>query len=129
MRFPGFETFAKYSILIQFSGAAGMKGEVNRAEAQRPLKNAPFCSISASGSNFNPRNTQCIPVVKIIAFLELKQKLTFFKGLYEMQHNAEVGLFTKPSILPWLAPTILPSLPGKPILCFFDFLRSAFPYI
>ena len=23
----------------------------------------------------------CIPVVKIIAFLELKQKLTFFKGL------------------------------------------------
>jgi hypothetical protein len=47
----------------------------------RPLKNAPFCSISASGSNFNPRNTQCIPVVKIIAFLELKQKLTFFKGL------------------------------------------------
>jgi hypothetical protein len=45
------------------------------------LQNAPFCSISASGSNFNPRNTQCIPVVKIIAFLELKQKLTFFKGL------------------------------------------------
>ena len=47
----------------------------------RPLKNAPFCPISASGSNFNPRNTPCIPVVKIIAFLELKQKLTFFKGL------------------------------------------------
>jgi hypothetical protein len=47
----------------------------------RPLQNAPFCSISASGSNFNPRNTKCIPVVKIIAFLELKQKLTFFKGL------------------------------------------------
>jgi hypothetical protein len=45
------------------------------------LQNAPFCSISASGSNFNPRNTQCIPVVKIFAFLELKQKLTFFKGL------------------------------------------------
>jgi len=57
------------------------------------LKNAPFCSISASGSNFNPQNTQCIRacpvkceayfsgVVKIIAFLELKQKLTFFKGL------------------------------------------------
>jgi hypothetical protein len=45
------------------------------------LQNTPFCSIPASGSNFNPRNTQCIPVVKIIAFLELKQKLTFFKGL------------------------------------------------
>jgi hypothetical protein len=25
-----------------------------------------------SGSNFNPRNTQRIPVVKIIAFLELE---------------------------------------------------------
>ena len=39
----------------------------------RPLHNAPFCPISASGSNFNPRNTKCIPVVKIIAFLELEQ--------------------------------------------------------
>jgi len=47
----------------------------------RPLKNAPFCPISASGSNFNPRNTQCIPVAKIIAFLELEQKYAFFKGL------------------------------------------------
>ena len=40
----------------------------------RPLKNAPFCPISASGSNFNPQNTQCIHLVKIIAFLELEQK-------------------------------------------------------
>jgi len=47
----------------------------------RPLQNAPFCPISASGSNFNPRNTQCIPVVKIITFLELEQKYAFFKGL------------------------------------------------
>jgi hypothetical protein len=37
--------------------------------AKRPLQNAPFCPISASGSNFNPQNTQCIPVVKIFAFL------------------------------------------------------------
>jgi len=29
----------------------------------RPLQNAPFCPISVSGSNFNPQNTQCIPVV------------------------------------------------------------------
>ena len=35
----------------------------------------------STGSNFNPQNTQCIPVVKIIAFLELRQKLTFCKGL------------------------------------------------
>jgi len=26
-----------------------------------------------SGSNFNPQNTPCIPVVKIFAFLELEQ--------------------------------------------------------
>jgi len=47
----------------------------------RPLQNVPFCPISVSGSNFNPRNTECITVVKIFAFLELKQKLTFIKGL------------------------------------------------
>jgi len=41
---------------------------------KRPLKNTPFGPISVSGSNFNPRNTQCITVVKIIAFLELEQK-------------------------------------------------------
>jgi len=48
---------------------------------KRPLKNAPFCQISASDSNFNPRNTQCIPLVKIIVFLELEQNRTFYKGL------------------------------------------------
>jgi hypothetical protein len=47
----------------------------------RLLQNVPFCPISVSGSNFNPQNTQCIHVVKIFAFLELEQKLTFFKGL------------------------------------------------
>jgi hypothetical protein len=55
---------------------------VNCLNALRPLHNAPFRSISASGLNFNPRNTQCIhpkgtscgaPVVKIFAFLELKR--------------------------------------------------------
>jgi hypothetical protein len=62
----------------------------------RPLQNTSFCPISASGSNFNPRNTQCIPacpveceayssgVVKIIAFLELEQKYAFCKGLKMM---------------------------------------------
>jgi len=29
--------------------------------------------ISASGLNFNPQNTQCIPVVKICDFLELEK--------------------------------------------------------
>jgi hypothetical protein len=48
---------------------------------ERPLQKAPFCPISASGSNFNPRNIQYIPAVKIIAFLDLDQNWTFFKGL------------------------------------------------
>jgi len=34
----------------------------------------PFLPISVSGLNFNPQNTQCIPVVKIFIFLELEQK-------------------------------------------------------
>jgi len=42
----------------------------------RPLQKTPFCPISTSYSNFNPRNTQCIPVVKIFPFLELEQKST-----------------------------------------------------
>jgi hypothetical protein len=41
----------------------------------RPLQNAPFCPISALGSNLNPQNTQCIPVVKIFACLELEPRL------------------------------------------------------
>ncbi len=50
-------------------------------EASRPLQNAPFCPISALGSNFHPQNTQCIPVVQIFACLELEQNWAFFKGL------------------------------------------------
>jgi len=44
------------------------------------LKNPLFCPIAASGSDFahseaerHPQNTQCIPPVKIFAFLELEQ--------------------------------------------------------
>ena len=47
----------------------------------RPLQNVPFRPISASGSNFNPQNTQCIPAVKVFAFLELERNRTFCKGL------------------------------------------------
>jgi len=47
----------------------------------RHLQNGTFCPISASASNFNPRNILYIPVVEIFAFLELEQKLLFFKGL------------------------------------------------
>jgi len=51
----------------------------------RPLQNGTFCPISASGSNFNPRNIQYITVVEIFAFLELEQKLPFIKGLFLLQ--------------------------------------------
>ena len=47
----------------------------------RSLQNCTFCPISVSGSNFDPRNILYIPVVEIFAFLKLKQKLPFFKGL------------------------------------------------
>jgi hypothetical protein len=55
--------------------------EVPEVLKVRPLQNGTFCPISASGSNFNPRNILYIPVVEIFAFLELEQKLPFFKGL------------------------------------------------
>ena len=42
----------------------------DRIDALRPLQNALFCPISASGSNFNPRNIGSIPVVKISPFLD-----------------------------------------------------------
>jgi len=45
------------------------------------LKNTPFCSITALGKKFNPRNTESIPPVKIFVRLELKQNWALFKGL------------------------------------------------
>ena len=49
---------------------------------KRPLSNSAFIwPISASGSNFNPRNIQYIPVVEILTILDLVQNWTFFKGL------------------------------------------------
>jgi len=39
---------------------------------KRRLRNGTFYPISASGSNFNPRNIPYIPAVEIFAFLELE---------------------------------------------------------
>src|SRR6056297_952697 len=39
-----------------------------------------ICPISVSGSNFNPQNTSSIPAVKIFAFLELEQIISFMAG-------------------------------------------------
>jgi len=55
----------------------------------RPLHNVTFCPISASGSKFNSRNIQYIPVVEIFAFLELEQKLPFFKGFDPLPKREE----------------------------------------
>jgi hypothetical protein len=57
--------------------------------ALKPLQNTSFCPISALGSNFNPRNTQFIPVVKIIACFKLDQKYAFFKGL-ALRHKGHI---------------------------------------
>gem|GEM_PF-3602452 len=62
--------FSGLPIRIRKVAYNGQKGSF----FQRPLQNLPFCPISASDENFNPRNTQCITVVKIFAFLELEQK-------------------------------------------------------
>ena len=39
-----------------------------------PERKLSFSPISASDSNFNPRNTQCMSVVKIFVFLDLNEK-------------------------------------------------------
>jgi len=55
------------------------------------FQNDPVCPISASGSNFNPRNTTCIPVVKIDAFLDIEQISADF-GLkrFEIGSNGKI---------------------------------------
>jgi hypothetical protein len=63
--------------------ASAIRPVIQQNNAERPLQNGTICPISASGSNFNPRNILYIPVVEILAFLELEQKLPFFKGLSE----------------------------------------------
>jgi hypothetical protein len=49
-----------------------------------------------SSSNLNPQNTQCIPAVKIIAFLEFEQKSAFFKGL---DTREQINVLTRDEIL------------------------------
>ena len=104
---------------------------------QRPLKNVPFCPIPASGSNFNPQNTQCIPVVKIFALtrgvhaprpygqlgscpillscrivLGLEQNWAFFKGL----HFYPVKLFSiSPGALRHYSITLIGAKPWVPV--------------
>ena len=52
-----------------------------------PLQNSPFCPTSVSGSNFNPQNTKCIPVVKIFASLNSNKNFYFSKVSRHLQFN------------------------------------------
>ncbi|MBU1054892.1 MAG: hypothetical protein KKC46_13855 [Proteobacteria bacterium] len=66
------------SILLHLTPAgANEQTLVSGLNPLSQLQNAPFWPISALGSNFNPRNTPCIPAVKIFARLELDQTETF----------------------------------------------------
>jgi hypothetical protein len=53
--------------------------EIGSLKRLRPLKNAPFCPISLSGSNFNPQNTLCIPWLKFSSSLNLNKIEHFSK--------------------------------------------------
>jgi len=55
------------------------------------FQNVPFRPISATGSNFNPRNTAYIPVVKIFTFLDLEQ----ISADFEIEHFETVSYFRK----------------------------------
>jgi hypothetical protein len=46
----------------------------NQEKWEVPERKLSFSPISASDSNFNPRNTTSIPVVKIFVFLDLNEK-------------------------------------------------------
>ena len=57
--------------------------------SKRPLsKSALICTISASGSNFNPRSASGGPVVKIFAFLDLEQ----ISGDFDIEHFETTSL-------------------------------------
>jgi hypothetical protein len=70
----GLKKMNKYYRKEAISGGFRRYGITSPNVNVRPLQNLPFCPISTSGSNFNPRNTQCIHVVKTFIFLKLEQK-------------------------------------------------------
>jgi hypothetical protein len=88
----------------------------------RPLRNTPFCSMSALGSTFNPRNTRCIPPVKSFARLDLKQNWAFFNGLCLCSLILVVCLIAACSGLPTLQPVPVSSNDPLPAAC-----RAVFP--
>jgi len=58
--------------------------------------------MSASGSDFNPQNTQCIPAVKIFAFLDLAKNFAFSDSLLDMPATHHfIASEAKQSPTPW----------------------------
>ena len=75
-----FNSAASRAYYASYQAMWAALGELRDGKIWRHLsqfQNVPVCPISASDSNFNPRNTQCIPVVKIFTFLDLEQTETF----------------------------------------------------
>ena len=54
-----------------------MKKDESQLKQKSQFQNVPFWPISTLGKNFNPRNTPCIPAVKIFTRLDLDQTETF----------------------------------------------------
>jgi nicotinamide-nucleotide amidase len=67
-------------------------GGKNTKHGERPLQNAPFCPITASGSNFNPRNIQYIPPVEICLDEDAGIKLVRQIGKLLCRQNASIAI-------------------------------------
>jgi len=61
-----------------------------------PNSGVPDNRDLSTGSNFNPQNTQCIPVVKIFAFLGLEPRLNI---KYGFNWAGKIERFSKVSLI------------------------------
>ncbi len=89
----------KIALSLRFTFCEFMTSPYHEVNSLRPLQNAPFCPISASGGtsrqrrglNFNPRNIKYIPVVKIFAFPRSKSGI-FDLTLTKIEHFSKVSV-------------------------------------
>ncbi|MBU4009280.1 MAG: hypothetical protein KJ882_00830, partial [Proteobacteria bacterium] len=65
------------TILLGLNNTFRMTNGIYSYIIESQFQNVPFWPISALGKNYNPRNTLCIPAVKIFARLDLDQTKTF----------------------------------------------------
>jgi transposase len=86
-RFPKVGDYSSYCRCVESKRISNnkKKGENNRKNGNKylvPERKLSFSPISAPESNFNPRNTPCMSVVKIFVFLDLNEKSWFSFGHY-----------------------------------------------